>query len=61
MPGVAKVVREKIFTRLRQEVPYNLMLEPGEFTVRQNGSYLIRQDVLVPTHHVRPWAPCTSG
>lgn len=48
-----QVTREKIFGRLRQEVPYEVNLVPMAFEVRRDGSYLIEQQVVVPSKHVR--------
>ena len=51
--SASQVVREKVFARLREEVPYEVQLAPVGFELRRDGSYLIEQDVLVPTKNVR--------
>ena len=48
-----QVVREKLFQRLREEVPYGVQLEPEAFNVLRDGNYHIEQTVVVPTKHVR--------
>ena len=55
--SATQVVREKVFTRLREEVPYEVQLAPVSFELRRDGSYLIEQDVLVPTKNVRMHPP----
>ena len=49
-----QVVREKLFQRLREEVPYGVQLEPAAFNVLRDGNYHIEQNVIVSTKHVRP-------
>lgn len=43
----AEVTREKLFLRLRQELPYGLRVEPEQWEERKDGSVKINQIVMV--------------
>jgi GTPase len=44
---VAEIIREKIFLRARQEIPYSISVEINEFKVRDDGVTLIRASIWV--------------
>jgi GTPase len=44
---VAEIIREKIFLRARQEIPYSTSVEINEFKVRDDGVTLIRASIWV--------------
>ena len=48
-----QVVREKVFLRLRQELPYELEVITVEHRTLPDGSLLLKQQILVPTEIVR--------
>ncbi len=50
---VAQVVRERVFLRLRQELPYELEVKTVEHRTLPDGSLLLKQQILVPTEIVR--------
>ena len=43
----AEVVREKLFLRIHDEIPYNVTVENERFTVQPDGSYRIEQVIYV--------------
>ena len=47
-----QVVREKLFRRLRQEVPYALGLRAEHDEQLPDGSLLLRQAIIVPSDQV---------
>lgn len=47
-----QVVREKIFRRLRSELPYRLSVDVLESRQFPDGSLLVKQEILVPTETV---------
>jgi len=44
---VAELIREQIFLRAREEVPYATTVEVVEFSEREEGRWLIRADIVV--------------
>ena len=47
-----QVVREKVFRRLRQELPYEIDVVPKSYEVLKDGSLLFRHNIIVPTESV---------
>lgn len=43
----AELTREQIFNRMREELPYSVLVKPMAWEERKDGSILIRQTVLV--------------
>lgn len=50
----AEVTREKLFLKLKQEIPYEIAVNTTEYTERSNGSISITQDILVRRKSQRP-------
>ena len=51
------MVREKLFQRLKQEVPYSVQLVPALFNVLRDGNYHIEQNVIVPKQVLPSFPP----
>lgn len=44
---VGEIIREKIFLKLREEIPYSATVDVTDFEERQSGKWLIRADIYV--------------
>ncbi len=51
---IAELIREKLFLRLHEELPYGLHVEVKEVSERDNGTLYIRADILKQADRYKP-------
>lgn len=50
--GLVQIVREKLYERMRKEVPYVVQFEHNTCRLARDGAVLIKMNVVVPDRHV---------
>eukprot|EP00002_Diphylleia_rotans_P032447 TRINITY_DN6819_c0_g2_i1.p1 TRINITY_DN6819_c0_g2~~TRINITY_DN6819_c0_g2_i1.p1 ORF type:complete len:343 (+),score=69.99 TRINITY_DN6819_c0_g2_i1:55-1083(+) len=58
---ISELIREKIYSRFHQELPYSIQQDPPSLRYLNNGDLVIEQTVVVPNKRVKAMVVGSSG